>query len=546
MLTSPTLQTISRLIRMPERKSRVVALLLATLGGAAFLSACGGSINSPSAQPTTPTVAQLTATCAALTGQVLGGVTVTSATRIEAVTNVTTAGICKVSGTRAPYLDIEVDVPDNWSGRYWQNGGGGFDGTIPSAFTTTNNAVSAVSPPLAKWAAVYAASNGGNRASVPSQAAPAVWATGTSDAKLSATDYAYQSVGTTLSFAKAVINVFYKTPATHRYFNGCSNGGREGYIAAQRWPNDFDGIVSGCETENMATQTAFWLTIGQRNAANSGLTTAQYQGAYAKAVAACDTEDGAVDGYLANPAACKFDPAQLQCGLSGASTDPSVCLSAAQVQTLKTYQSPLTLSDGTILYSGMNWSDYSVFGSQYGALGGGFALLATGDASWLTTARQATFDVNTDYPSIQAGLQSIGADHDLSAIASFVASGKKIISWHDLGDNLLSPNDHARNDAKLTALIKGSGVADPTTGTRLFMVPGNSHGLGASLALPNSVDWTSAIIAWVEQGTAPTQLTYTFTTVTGTQRSLPVCQYPKAPHYSGGADVNVAASWSCV
>ncbi|WP_345817503.1 tannase/feruloyl esterase family alpha/beta hydrolase (plasmid) [Paraburkholderia sp. PREW-6R] len=533
-------------VRRSKKGRGMMPLLIAALAETLFLSACGSSIDHPPAQPASPTVAQLTATCAALTGQVLAGVTVTSATRIEAITNVTTAGICKVSGTRAPYLDIEVDVPDNWSGRYWQNGGGGFDGTIPTAFTITNNSITAVSPPLAKWAAVYAASNGGNRASIPSEAAPAVWATGTSDAQLSATDYAYQSVGTTLGFAKAVINAFYKTPATHRYFNGCSNGGREGYIAAQRWPNDFDGVVAGCETEDMATQTAFWLTIGQRNATNTGLTTAQYQGAYAKAVAACDTEDGAADNYLANPAACKFDPAQLQCGLSSASTDPSVCLSAAQVQTLKTYQSTLTLSDGTVLYAGMNWSDYSAFGSQYGLLGGGFALIATGDPSWLTTARQATFDVNTDYPALQAGLQSTSADHDLSAIAKFVASGKKLISWHDLGDNLLSPNDHARNDAKLTALIKNMGIADPTTGTRLFMVPANSHGLGANLALPNSVDWTSAIIAWVEQGTAPTQLTYTFTTSASTQRSLPVCLYPKAPHYSGGGDVNAAASWSCV
>jgi len=546
MMARLAFQMISQLTRISERKRGVMSLLFAGLSGAIFLSACGGSTNNPSAEPTTPTVAQLSATCAALTGQVLGGVTVTSATRIEAIANITTAGICQVSGTRAPYLDIEVDVPDNWSGRYWQNGGGGFDGTIPSAFTTTNNSITAVSPPLAKWAAVYAASNGGNRANVPSQAAPTVWATGTSDAKLSATDYAYQSVGTTLGFAKAVINAFYKKPAIHRYFNGCSNGGREGYIAAQRWPKDFDGIVAGCETENMATQTAFWLTIGQRNAANTGLTTAQYQGAYGKAVAACDSEDGAADGYLANPAACKFDPAQLQCGLSSASADPSVCLSAAQVQTLKTYQSTVSLNDGTALYSGMNWSDYSVFGSQYGALGGGFALLATGDASWLTTARQATFDVNTDFPAIQAGLQSIGADHDLSAIASFVASGNKLISWHDLGDNLLSPNDHARNDAKLTDLIRGMGMADPTTGARLFMVPGNSHALGQSLALPNSVDWTSAIIAWVEQGTAPTQLTYTFTTSASVQRSLPVCLYPKVAHYPGQGDVNAAASWSCV
>ncbi len=543
MATSGTLRGALALFRGAPSRARLACVSAAAVGATLLVAACGGSIHD--APSTTPTVAQLTATCAALTGQTLAGVTVTSATRLEAVANVTSSGICKVSGTRAPYLDIEVDVPDNWSGRYWQAGGGGFDGTIPSAFTTTNNAITAVLSPLSKWAAVYAASNGGNRANVPAQAAPAVWATGTADARASQIDYAYQSVGTTLDFAKAVTNAFFGKPATHRYFNGCSNGGREGYIAAQRWPKDFDGIVSGCETGNMATQTAFWLTIGQRNATGNGLSTAQFQGAYAKAVASCDAQDGVTDGYLENPAACRFDAAQLQCGQSTASADPAICLSAAQVQTLKTYQAPLALADGTVIYSGLNWSDYSVFGSQYGALGGGFALLATGDPAWLTTTRQGTFDVDTDFPTIQAGLKAIGADHDLSSIASFVSSGNKLISWHDLGDNLLSPNDHVNNEAKLTTLIKGMGVADPSTGTRLFMVPGNSHALGQITNPTAYVDWPSAIIGWVEQGKAPTQLTYTFVTSTGAQRTLPVCQSPLAPHYSGSGDVNAAASYTC-
>ncbi|MFT4066496.1 tannase/feruloyl esterase family alpha/beta hydrolase [Paraburkholderia sp.] len=543
MLRRRSAHRLCNLAWLTKGRLNRVSVLLVPVCGALLVAACGGSVevNSPA-----PTTAQLTATCSALKGQTLAGVTITAATRIEPISNVTTAGICKVSGTRAPFLDIEVDVPDNWSGRYWQSGGGGFDGTIPSAFTTTNNTITAVTPPLAQWAAVYAASNGGNRANIPAQAAPAVWATGTADARASQIDYAYQSVGTTLDFAKAVINAFFAKPATHRYFNGCSNGGREGYIAAQRWPKDFDGIVSGCETEDMSGQTALWLTIGQRNTTAAAVSTAQYQAAYQKAVAACDSQDGATDGYLANPAACKFDPAQLQCGQPTASADPAICLTPAQVETFRTYQSNLTLTDGTVIYSGLNWSDYSVFGSQYGALGGGFALLATGDPAWLTPARQATFDVNTDYPVIMAGLQSIGADHDLTAIASFVASGKKLISWHDLGDNLLSPNDHARNDAKLTALIQGMGMADPTTGTRLFMVPGNSHALGQITNPTAFVDWPSAIIGWVEQGKAPTQLTYSFFTSGGTRRSLPVCLYPKAPHYNGSGDVNADASWSCV
>jgi feruloyl esterase len=507
---------------------------------AAVLSGCGGD----SSDDQGPTVAQLAATCASMVGKVIAGATVTAATRIEPVANISTAGFCKVNATRAPFLDIEVDVPDNWSGRYWQNGGGGFNGTIPSAVSTSaSGVITALNPALAQKAAVYAASNGGNRASVPAEAAPAVWANGTANGAASATDYDYLSVGTTLAVAKGVIAAFYGTPAKYRYFNGCSNGGREAYIAAQRWPDDFDGIVSGCETEDMTGQTAAWLDLGRRAGTAAAPTAAQYRAAYAAAVASCDAQDGLTDAYLENPAACNYDPGLLLCGLPTANADPALCLTAPQVQTLKDLMSPLKLADGTVVYAGFTWSDFSTFGPSFGVLGSGFALLATNDASWLTPTKQATFHVDAHYALIGNGLRRVGAEHDLPAIASFVASGKKLISWHDAGDNLLSTREHARNDVMLTQLIKNLGVADPTTNTRLFAVPSSTHSAGSALT---QVDWATAIMNWVEQGTAPTQLTYTFTPAgAAAARNLPVCLYPKYPRYNGTGDVNAAANYTC-
>ncbi|MGF6985234.1 hypothetical protein QFZ99_004711 [Paraburkholderia atlantica] len=514
------------------------------------LSACGGggnSIQAPAPQSTGssgPTVAELTAKCQALTGQVIAGVTVTATTRIEPVAGVSTAGICEVSGTRAPFLDIEVDVPDNWSGRYFQNGGGGFDGTIYSAYTyNSSKAITAITPIITKYGAAYAASNGGNRAAVPAQAAPAVWLTGTSQAQASITDYAYLSIGTTTTFAKAVVSALYGKAPTKSYFNGCSNGGREGYIAAQRWPDQFDGIVAGCETEDMAGQTAKWLQIGGTAGTPAALTNAQYTAAYQAAVASCDSQDGVVDGYLTNAAACHFSPALLQCGLSTANPNPTLCLSAAQVATLQEYMAPMTLSNGTVIYDGFNWSDFSEFGGAFGSLGGVYAFLATGDQSWLTPAKQATFHPDTDYGTIGLGLSQLGIDNDLQSIAQFVASGKKLISWHDNGDNLLSPNEHQRNDTKMTAIAQSMGLADPTTNTRLFLVPANMHGAGQDVT---QIDWPGAIINWVEQGQAPTQLTYTFPTSATASRSLPVCLYPKAPHYNGGGDITSASNYTCM
>jgi len=504
-----------------------------------MVAGCGGDGGGTDAAPT---VSQLRATCGALAGKTVAGVRVTSARRVEAAAGIVDAGFCQVSGTRAPYLDIEVDVPDNWSGRLWHQGGSGFDGKIPSAVTNDGaGAVAAVSPALAGKAAIYAASNGGNRASVPAEAAPGVWASGTPEGEASAVDYAYLALDTTVHFAKALSAEFFGKSPTRSYFNGCSNGGRNAYIAAQRLGGEYDGIVSGCETMDMGSQTAAWLNVGSRAGTPAALTADQYKAAHAAAVAACDELDGLKDGVIANPQACTFSPAALQCGAPGASADPALCLSAAQVGTLASMLSDLKLSDGTLIYSHYSWADFSAFGPSFGALGGGFALLGTGDAAWLTTAGQNAFAPDTDYPLIAAGLQRIGADHDKAAIAAWVASGKKLISWHAGQDNLLSANDHVRNYTTMLGIARSKGLADTAAATRFFIVPGATHGKGSTL---QEVDWASAIMDWVEKGTAPQQLTYTFKSG-DTTRSMPVCQYPAFPRYNGTGNPDSAGSFSC-
>lgn len=371
------------------------------------------------------------------------------------------------------------------------------------------------------------------------QAAPAVWASGTDDGRQSATDYAYAAGGTTVRFGKAVTKAFFGKAPSHSYFNGCSNGGRNAYIAAQRWPDEFDGIVAGCETMDMAGQTSGWLRAASFTGTPAALSPAQTGAAYAAALSACDALDGTTDNLIGNPQACTFDPAVLQCGVAGASPDPSVCLSSAQVDTLKSFLSELKLSNGSTVLSGYSWGNG--LGLGWGGLGGGFALLASGDSAWLTPVKQAGFQLNTDYYMLAAGLARIGADHDKAAIASFVASGRKLISWHDGSDALLSPNDHFRNWTAMTGIARSMGLADPNTATRFFIVPGGGHGAGGTL---QEVDWASAIMGWVENGVAPTQMNYNFN-VGGTNRSMPVCQYPKYPRYNGAGDVNAAASYTC-
>jgi feruloyl esterase len=284
------------------------------------------------------------------------------------------------------------------------------------------------------------------------------------------------------------------------------------------------------------------LNVSSKGGTPAALSAAQYANAYATALATCDENDGLVDGYLANPAGCNVDPLVLQCGQAGANPDPTLCLSAAQVATLGSLLSDLMLDTGAIAYSKYAWTNFGGFGAPGGGgLAGGFALLGTNDPSWLTPAKQAMFDLNRDFSVLGDGMLRRGAEHDKMAIATFVASGKKLIAWNDAGDPLVSANDHARNHALMTNMAKTLGLSDPRANTRLFMVPASSHGAGGNFP---SIDWLSAIVDWVESNKAPVQLTYSFNMGT-TARTLPVCEYPAYPRYSGSGDVNSASSFTC-
>ncbi|WP_177142650.1 tannase/feruloyl esterase family alpha/beta hydrolase [Variovorax sp. YR216] len=482
------------------------------------------------------------ATCAAMVGKTYASATVTAANRIEADSTLGTSGMCQVLATRAPYLDIEVVVPDNWSGRYWQQGGGGFDGRIPSAITkNSSGAVTAVTSAVTAQAAVYAASNGGNRSNVAGQAAPAVFFDGTDAGKQSMTDYAYASLGTTLYFAKGVIQEFFKQDSKYRYFVGCSNGGRNAAIAVQRWPEEFDGAVSGCYGFSMPGQTVAWTSMAGLAGTPAMPSSAQWSAVYKAAVASCDAADNVTDGVIANYSKCTFDPATQVCGQPLASTDPALCLTTAQLPTVqKLFGGTWTDALGNTIYSGYGWA--STNPASFGGLGGGYVAMATGDASWLTAAKQATFDVNVDYGPVAAGLQAVGADVDKIAIAKYIASGKKFLTYHDGADGLLSINEHTRNLNTVYSIAKGMGLADPSTSSRYFIVPGTGHGGSQALT---QVRWDDAIVKWVEAGTAPTQLTFNGKMSTGAAKSIPVCQYPQYPRYVSGGDVNSAASYSC-
>jgi hypothetical protein len=503
---------------------------------------CAGSVSTTSMS--NPTSVRLATTCTNLTGIKINDVTIRSTKWHEASGG--NPAFCQVNATRAPYLDIEIDVPENWSGRLWQQGGGGLDGEVISAITTNTatGAITDVNIALKTGRSVYAASNGGNRASVTAQAAPLVWINGTLDGVASAEDYAYAALNTTREFAKAVTKTFYGKLPDHTYFNGCSNGGRNAYIAAGRWPNEYDGIVSGCMGMDLIGQTAAWMNLGSRTGTPAMPSVDQWKAITTYSVTACDALDGITDGLIANQSACNFNVTTLQCGQPTADPNPAICLTAAQVQTVKDITSDLKLANSTTVFSGYNWTNWAPYIFLWGSdVGRGNAILATGDSTWCTEAKQQSFNLDRDYPIFQDGLNMAGAAPDKSKVAAFIASGRKLISWHDGSDNVSSFNDHVRNYSTMTNIAKGLGLTNPSTNTRFFVVPGGSHGQGLALT---EVNWFNAITNWVEMNIAPEQLVYNRRDeITGIVRTLPVCQHPRYPRYNGAGDVNSAASYTC-
>lgn len=518
-------------------KAKIVSYLVIGVWTGFILIGCGGSSSTPS----TP----LATTCANLMGTAIDDVTITSTQWYEASGDY--PAFCNVNGTRPPYLDMEIDVPENWSGRLWQQGGAGFDGKITSAITTdtATGTITSMNIALKEGLAVYAASNGGNRSTVPTQAAPLVWADGTPEGAASAEDYAYAALQTTREFAKNVIHKFYGSSPTYAYFNGCSNGGRNAYMAADRWPDEYDGIVSGCASLDLTAQTVAWLHLGSRNLTSAMPSDVQWKAVTAAAIAACDDLDGVSDGMIANQSACSFNVATLQCGELTADPDPEVCLTAEQMQTVKEVTSDAKLADGTRVYAGYTWSEWYPRVKYFGDLGGGNALLATQDPTWFSdVVKQQSFDLDRDYPIFQEGFRTAGAAPDKNRVAAFVTSGRKLISWHDGADSLVSFNDHVRTYTSMLDLAGEQGLTNPANHTRFFVVPGANHTDGRDLT---AVNWFSAITDWVEKDMAPEQLVYhkRDRTTRTLLRTMPVCQHPQYPRFNGTGDLSSATSYTC-
>ena len=508
--------------------------------------------------------------CESLTTLTIANTTITSATSVAAGAYKPPAGpgvpapseplpaFCRVAGVSRPTSDSEIKFEvwlpaTGWNGKYEQVGNGGYAGNIP---------LPSMAEPLLRGYATAGTDDG--HAAAPD----ASWAIGHPE-KLA--DFGYRAVHETSVAAKKVVEAFYGKSLARSYFVGCSDGGREALIEAQRYPEDFIGIVAGAPANNWTRLQVggVWNERALKDEPGSEIPPTKLPALQSAALAACDALDGVKDGIIANPRRCHFDPGAIQCK----DADGPSCLTAPQVAAVrKIYSGPKNPRTDEAIFPGFspgaealpqNWRIWitgnapgaptigAIFGNQF------FADMLFENPKW----DYRTFDFDKDMKTADDKLASVlnSTDTDLS---KFKARGGKLIQYHGWNDAAIPALSSVEYFARVQSVMgKNSRQREEgATGDfyRLFMVPGMSHcagGVGAT-AFGNAPvtqhdaahDVVVALDVWVEKGTAPDQIIATGfdgDPAKGVVMTRPLCPYPEEAVYKGSGDTNSAANFSC-
>ena len=456
-----------------------------------------------------------------------------------------TPAFCRVSGVLAPEIAFEVGMPARWNGRFYMIGNGGHAGDAldnPGRVAQRNEALS--------LGFAFAQTNTGHYSSEEPGASFVL------SNPQKAIDYAYRAVHLTAATAKAITADYYGMPVAHAYWNSCSNGGRQGLIEAQRYADDFDGIVANAP---WVDQTGFTLgAIWNHRALSEAPVNAAKMALVAERVmATCDAVDGLGDGLIDDPRACDFDPLR-DVPTCPVGTDADTCLTPSQAGAIaKVYGG--VVSNGEPYFPGFMPGSEAVTSGLFGGgsgsgwmnvivpaqPGGGAADFGLADNTMKYLVFEPpqpnwdyrTFDFDTDIPRLAAwGEKANAKNPDLSA---FRARGGKLLMTYGWADSILQPLMGVRYYEEA---VETNGPATPDF-FRLFMVPGMAH-CGGGVG-PDRHDPMTAIIDWVEAGRAPESLLASKVVDNEVVRTRPLCPYPQVARYTGQGSIDDAANFRC-
>jgi feruloyl esterase len=453
---------------------------------------------------------------------------------------------CRVTGVLSPEIAFEVSLPAKWNGRFYMIGNGGHAGEAldDAGRVAQRNAA-------LKLGFAFAQTNTGH------DARKEPGGTFVKSNPQKAIDYAYRAVHVTATTAKDITKEYYGKPVNRAYWNSCSNGGRQGLIEAQRFPEDFDGIVANAP---WVDQTGF--TIGamwnQKALSESPLSAAKLALVADKVMTKCDAIDGLKDGLIDDPRKCSFDPAR-DVAACPAGKDGADCLTAAQASAVaKVYSGPT--SNGKPFFPGyMPGSEAVMSGLFGGGTGSGWMNVivptqADGKSADFNLAENTMRYLVHKPPKPEYDYKSFNYDRDIHLLddwskqadakdpdlSKFRKRGGKLMMTYGWADSILQPmmgvNYYEQALAK-----NGPGTTDFF---RLFMVPGMAH-CGGGIG-PDRHDPVTAMINWVEKGQPPASIVASRVVNNQVVRTRPLCPYPQVARYSGKGSIDDASNFRCV
>jgi len=444
--------------------------------------------------------------CAALHNLQIDAAFVTSA-------NVTPGGdglpaYCQVRAIALPAISIEVRLPlEGWNGKLYQTGCGGFCGILGRA-DASKGFINAMGPGLARGYATATSDSGHHGLSV----VDADWADHNPNAER---DWGWRSIGETNRVAKALMTAFYAEGPKLAYFQGCSTGGRLAHMASLKYPEMFNGIISGApamDYTGLVDTSMAWLVQANTDANGAAiLKPGKDKLVGDEVMRQCDAIDGATDGVIADPRACKSDLASIGCKVGGA---PENCLSEAELGVIAKWRAGPRNAAGELLYPGNIPPGSEPFWWLWltGKPGGGGKLIPLFNKNFLDYMAFADdpgpgyspmqFDFETDPARLATMAAVYNADNP--DISKFRDAGGKMIVWQGWADAIVPPAKTIAWQAAVEAKMGGPEAA--VNVVRLFMIPGMDHcGLltGPSGVNQSSIDPLTALETWVEHGEAP-------------------------------------------
>jgi feruloyl esterase len=436
---------------------------------------------------------------------------------------------CRVSITLRPSADSEINseiwLPPAsvWNGKLLMEGGGGLVGSI-----NTEGMTHAVREGYASASTDTGHTGSGGKFALGHPA--------------KITDFAYRAVHETSIEAKALIASYYGRGPRLSYWEGCSTGGRQGLMSAQRYPEDFDGIIAGAPAYDQIYISAWRmrLLMAALKSPQQALPPQKLKLLNDAVLDKCDGNDGVKDRLIENPRNCNFDPSVLKCN----GTETASCLTPQQLETVNTAYSDLRSSTGELLYPHLPFGGELSWRLPAGGLQPGamdidiFRYIANQDPAW----DWRSFDLEKD---IDRGLLHGTEIHAVNPdLAKFKARGGKLLMFHGWSDGGSDGSISPLNTVSYYESVLNYMGPNQDDWLRLFLVPGMDHCGGGTG--PNQFNKIAVLERWREQNEPPKSITAARVNEGDViDMTRPLCPYPQQAVYNGSGSTNDAANFAC-